>query len=87
MKAAVAIAVTVLLSHLALAADWTGADERAKQVISDIDPKYEPWFSPVWEPPSGEVETFLFSLQAAIGALLIGYFLGYYRGVRHARNA
>lgn len=59
---------------------WAGADEKAEQAIGEIAPNYEPWFSPIWEPPSGEIESFLFSLQAAIGALLIGYFLGYYRG-------
>jgi cobalt/nickel transport protein len=82
-----AIVLLVFLSQLTLSAEWTGADEQAELAISDINPHYEPWFSPIWEPPSGEIETFLFSLQAAIGALLIGYFLGYYRGIRHARNA
>lgn len=87
-----AVAITAILilltsSYIALAAEWAGADDQAEEAISDINPHYEPWFAPVWEPPSGEIETFLFSLQAAMGALLIGYFLGYYRGVRHARNA
>ena len=86
---AVTMAVIVLLSlsQVVLAAEWSGADDQAEEVISDINPHYKPWFSPVWEPPSGEIETFLFSLQAAMGALLIGYFIGYYRGIRHARNA
>ncbi len=83
----IAVLALLILSHLAQAAEWAGADDQAEEAISDINPHYEPWFSPVWEPPSGEIETFLFSLQAAMGALLIGYFLGYYRGVRHARNA
>jgi cobalt/nickel transport protein len=85
---AIILAISVILAMLqtSLAAEWSGADEQAEKAITDINPRYEPWFSPLWEPPSGEIETFLFSLQAAIGALLIGYFLGYYRGVRHARN-
>ena len=32
------------------------------------------------EPPSGEIESLLFALQAAIGAVIIGYFFGYWRG-------
>ena len=32
------------------------------------------------EPPSGEIESLLFALQAAIGAGFIGYFIGYTRG-------
>lgn len=41
---------------------------------------FEPWFSSIWEPPSGEIESLLFALQAAIGAIIIGYFFGYWRG-------
>jgi cobalt/nickel transport protein len=49
-------------------------------VIEDLTGgTYEPWFQPLWEPPSGEIESLLFSLQAAIGAVIIGYFFGYYR--------
>lgn len=61
---------------------WAGADGLAKDKISEISPGYQPWFEPVWEPPSGEIESFLFSLQAAIGALIIGYIIGYQRGRR-----
>ena len=32
------------------------------------------------EPPSGEIESLLFALQAAIGAIIIGYAFGYWRG-------
>ncbi|RLI84621.1 energy-coupling factor ABC transporter substrate-binding protein [Archaeoglobales archaeon] len=86
------LSVLVLLTifafiSVAAGEEWAGADEQAEEAIKEINPNYEPWFSPVWEPPSGEIESFLFSLQAAIGALLIGYFLGYYRGAKHARNA
>jgi cobalt/nickel transport protein len=58
---------------------WAGADALAEDKITEIAPEYEPWFSPIWEPPSGEIESLLFSTQAAIGALIIGYFFGYYR--------
>jgi cobalt/nickel transport protein len=57
---------------------WSGADSSAAEIIEESG--YTPWFSPIWEPPSGEIETFFFSLQAALGALVIGYFFGYYRG-------
>ncbi len=57
---------------------WGGTDEAASEIIESSG--YQPWTSPLWEPPSGEIETLLFSLQAAIGALIIGYFFGYYRG-------
>jgi cobalt/nickel transport protein len=52
-------------------AEYSGSDSNAEQAISDQG--YEPWFNVIWEPPSGEIETLLFSLQAAIGAIIIGY--------------
>ena len=57
---------------------WGGADGTAAEIIEASG--YEPWFTPIWEPPSGEIESLFFSLHAAIGAIIIGYFFGYYRG-------
>ena len=59
---------------------WSGTDDKAAQAIRATG--YEPWIKPVWEPPGGEMTTLFFSLQAATGALVIGYFFGYYRGRR-----
>jgi len=58
---------------------WSGADTAASSKIGEIS-DYKPWFSPLWMPPSCEIETFLFSLQAAIGAGIIGYIAGLYIG-------
>jgi cobalt/nickel transport protein len=58
---------------------WGGADAVAASKIRQMS-DYKPWFSPLWEPPSSEIETFLFSLQAAIGAGIIGYIAGLYTG-------
>ena len=41
---------------------------------------FQPWYSSIWEPPSGEIESLIFALQAAIGAIIIGYFFGLWRG-------
>ncbi|MCC4771520.1 energy-coupling factor ABC transporter substrate-binding protein [Methanosarcina sp. DH2] len=61
-------------------AEYGGADGQAEDVINEITGgTYEPNAEPFWEPPSGEIESLLFGLQAAIGAGVIGYFLGYYR--------
>ncbi len=62
------------------AEEWAGADELAEEKIAEIDPNYEPWFEPIFEPPSGEIETFFFSLQAAVGAFILGYYIGKKRG-------
>ena len=55
---------------------FKGADDQAKDVIGTIAPGYKPWFKPLMEPPSGEVSSLLFALQAALGAGFIGYYLG-----------
>lgn len=61
-------------------AEFGGADNKAKEAISEINSNYKPWFSNIWTPPSKEIESLLFALQAAAGAGFIGYFIGYARG-------
>jgi cobalt/nickel transport protein len=61
-------------------AEFEGSDDQAEKAITQIDGNYKPWFSPVWEPPSGEIESLLFSLQAAIGSGIVCYYLGYLKG-------
>jgi cobalt/nickel transport protein len=78
----VLVVVILAFSPLFLAknAGFSGADTQAEETIGMIDPGYTPWFKPLWEPPSGEVETFLFALQAAIGSGFVFYYLGYSKG-------
>jgi cobalt/nickel transport protein len=47
---------------------------------------YQPWFEPLWTPPSKEIESLLFSLQAALGAGLLGYYFGLRRGRGEGRK-
>jgi len=68
-------------------AEYGGADGEAEGVINDITGgTYEPIAEPFWEPPSGEIESLLFGLQAAIGAGVIGYFFGYYKAKKNYEN-
>jgi len=76
---AVAIAVVPLLMP-AGEGGFRGSDDQAAAAISTNAPAYRPWFEPVWKPPSSEVESLLFALQAALGAGLIGYYVGLRRG-------
>ncbi len=55
---------------------FAGADDKARHMVSEIDPNYKPWFEPLIEPASAEIASLLFALQAAIGAGVIGYYLG-----------
>ncbi|MFH8463069.1 energy-coupling factor ABC transporter substrate-binding protein [Streptomyces sp. NPDC017991] len=61
---------------------FTGSDAEAETAITEIEPDYEPWFSPLYEPPSGEIESALFALQAALGAGVLAYYFGLRRGRR-----
>ena len=68
--------------------EWGGADDQPENVINDLTHgSYHPWFNSVWTPPSPEIESLLFALQAAFGAIIIGYFLGYYRCMSKAKAA
>lgn len=59
---------------------FTGTDSQAEGVVRQIAPDYRPWFSPLLTPPNGEIESLLFALQAALGAGVLGYYLGFSRG-------
>lgn len=61
-----------------------GSDSQAEEAISQSG--YIPWFNPIWEPPSQEIESLIFALQAALGAGIIGYFLGYYSMKRKMKS-
>ena len=79
LLAIVALVTLPLLLHKPLA-KFEGSDSEAQALIGTLKPDYKPWFRPVWQPPSQEVSTLLFSLQAAFGAGIIGYYLGLARG-------
>lgn len=57
---------------------FTGSDTQGSEYLESNG--YQPWVKPFWKPPSGEIEVLLFSAQAAMGALILGYFIGYYKG-------
>ncbi len=72
------VVVLLVIAPLLLRPDapFEGADEMAEDIIMEINPDYEPWLEPVWEPPSNEIESMLFALQAAAGSMFIGFYLG-----------
>lgn len=76
------LAGALLLGLLAVPAlfpgGYGGADGAAEDVLTESG--HDSWFSPVYEPPSGEVESTLFAIQAAVGGVLIGYYVGRMRG-------
>lgn len=67
-------------------ASFEGADGQAENVIAELSPNYEPWFEPLWEPPSGEIESLLFTLLAVCGSSTLAFYLGTLKGKKNATN-
>ena len=79
--AVIIILIIPLVMYSGLGEDqgyFGGSDDQGSDSVSETG--YKPWFNSIWVPPSGEIESLLFALQAAIGALIIGYFFGLWRG-------
>ncbi|WJZ03366.1 energy-coupling factor ABC transporter substrate-binding protein [Corynebacterium freiburgense] len=63
-----------------------GTDAAAEGIIAEQNPGYEPWFQPLVGELPGEVESGLFALQSALGAGVLGFALGNFRGRSKAQN-
>ena len=61
-------------------AEFGGSDGQAKEAITELKPGYKPWFQPFFEPASKEIESLLFASQAALGAGVLGFVIGLYKG-------
>lgn len=55
---------------------FAGTDSVATSTIEESNPDYVPWFEPFFQPESGEVESGLFALQAALGGTVLGFTIG-----------
>ena len=63
-----------------------GGSDAAVTAILEDEHGALPWFSPIFEPGSGEIESGLFAVQAALGAGVLGFALGQLRGRAAARR-
>lgn len=75
-----AVAVVAAPLALKLPGEYGGTDEAARAAIAEHG--YQPWFESLWTPPSKEIESLLFALQAAVGAGVLGYVIGRRHGKR-----
>ena len=71
---------------LLVKSEFGGSDDKGEEMIKTIKPNYEPWAKNLIELPGDETESLLFALQAAIGAGVVGYVLGYFKGERKNAN-
>ena len=73
----IAIILIGVIPLLLVKSEFGGSDDKGEEVIKTIKPDYEPWAKNLIELPGDETESLLFALQAALGAGIIGYELGY----------
>jgi cobalt/nickel transport protein len=66
---------------------FVGSDSAATAQIEQDNPDYQPWFEPLYAPTSGEIESGLFALQAALGGIVLGYCFGALRTRRKVEEA
>jgi cobalt/nickel transport protein len=65
---------------------YGGSDDQAQKAITEIQPGYKPWFNHLFEPASSEISSLLFASQAAMGAGVVGYVIGLYKGRSQSRQ-
>ena len=65
--------------------DFSGTDSSVQQMLGSED--WATWFQRLVWHPSGELESGLFALQAAIGAAVLGYVVGALHERRRAQQA
>ncbi len=80
------IAVMCIVTLACVSGDFGGSDDAGGDAAADWD--YEPWTGDLFETIGfempGETESLLFAVQAAIGAFIIGYFVGVNSGKKKA---
>ncbi|MDO8871756.1 MAG: cobalt transport protein CbiN [Methanoregula sp.] len=64
-------------------AEFAGSDNVGSGLVAQLSgtplENFQPLI-PQWEPSSGEIESCLFALQAAVGGILVGGVFGYWTG-------
>ncbi|MEG4284833.1 energy-coupling factor ABC transporter substrate-binding protein [Microcoleus sp. A006_D1] len=81
-----AVVVLAVIPLVFVRGEYGGSDDQAKKAITEIQPDYKPWFNHLVEPASGEIASLLFASQAAIGAGVVGYVIGLYKGRSQSRQ-
>ena len=76
-------AVFLYTSSTISRAEFAGSDTVGSGLIAKLSGTPVENFQPLipqWEPPSGEIESCLFALQAAVGGILVGGVFGFWVG-------
>jgi cobalt/nickel transport protein len=76
----VGVVTLAILPLVFVKGEYGGADGEAQAAIEEIHPGYRPWFQPNLTLPSKEIESLLFVVQGSLGAGVLGYVIGLYKG-------
>lgn len=79
------IGIFLFTSSTMEGAEFAGSDNVGSGLIAELTGKPVESFTPLipqWEPPSGEIESCLFALQAALGGIFVGGVFGFWLGQR-----
>ena len=71
-------------------AEFAGSDDAGTSQIAALTGRSIEDFKPLipqWEPPSKEIESALFALQAACGGIVAGYVFGRWKGESEKRRS
>jgi cobalt/nickel transport protein len=84
MISIIAFCVTFLYTSATMnGAEFAGSDNIGSGLIAKLSGTPLENFQPLiwqWVPPSGEIESALFALQAAFGGIVVGGVFGYWMG-------
>lgn len=69
-----------LFPMLFVRGSYSGSDNQGTRAIATIQPGYRQWVAPLVKLPSSEIESLMFTTQAALGAGVVGFVIGLYRG-------
>lgn len=80
----ICVILLVLLPFIFVKGEYGGSDDQGTEQIKKYAPNYQAWAHPVWTPPSGEIESLLFTVQGSIETGIICYFIGAAHGKKKA---
>ncbi|QLL69181.1 energy-coupling factor ABC transporter substrate-binding protein [Lactobacillus sp. 3B(2020)] len=78
--------ILVAFPLLFVKGEFSGSDDQGTAMIQKLKPGYKAWAHPVWTPPSGEIESLIFTVQGSLGTGIICYIIGYAHGKKKAKQ-
>lgn len=82
----VCVILIVVIPLAFVKGEYGGSDDQGTAMVKKLDPSYKIWAHPLWTPPSGEIESLIFTVQGSLGTGVICYLLGNAHGKKKMRK-